>query len=180
MSLVFHHTKGRMSGTTRALLTAWALLGTTAACRRTDLTEAATPMAATSLALAAQQMGDSAHVYITLGGGAPAPLGSLTGDVVNPDGWRFVSCTAQQTDALLACKAHDATVRIAAAWAAGTHAGELVRVSYVRARPSATLAPSAFTMSITEAHGVRGQSLLDELEVRRQSGERLAGTGGAP
>ncbi|WP_353269105.1 hypothetical protein [Gemmatimonas sp.] len=156
------------------------LVGATTACRKTDFTEAATPMAATALALQAQQVGDSAHVYITLGGGSPATLGSLTGDVVSPDGWRFVSCAAQQAEALLACKAHDATVRVAAAWAGGTHAGELVRVTYARAVPGATITASAFTMSITEAHGVRGQSLLDELEVRRESVVRTDGAGGTP
>lgn len=155
-------------------------VGATAACRKTDFTEAATPVAATALALHAQQAGDSAHVYLTLGGGSPATLGSFTGDVVSPDGWRFVACAAQQAEALLACKAHDATVRVAAAWAGGTHAGDLVRVTYARAVPGATIATSAFTMSITEAHGVRGQSLLDELEVRRESVARTASAGGTP
>ena len=137
------------------------------ACTKPDFTEAVTPQVATSLALLSQQRGDTATLDITLGGGAPAALGSFTGEVVQPASWRFVQCDAQQPQALLACKAHDSTVRVAAAWAGGTHAGALVRLTYVRS--GATAPADQWTMSVSEAHSVRGQSLTDSLLVRAQS-----------
>lgn len=144
-----------------------ALVAMLGACNKPDFTEAVTPQVATSLALVSQVAGDTAHVDITLGGGAPETLGSLTGEVVQPSSWRFVQCDAQQPQALLACKAHDSTVRVAAAWAGGTHAGALVRLTYVRSGGAA--APETWMMSVAEAHGVRGESLRDALLVRAQS-----------
>ncbi|AMW04174.1 hypothetical protein GEMMAAP_03655 [Gemmatimonas phototrophica] len=138
-----------------------------AGCAKPDFTEAVTPEVATSLALLSQQRGDTVSLDITLGGGAPAALGSFTGEVVQPASWRFVQCDAQQPQALLACKAHDSTVRVAAAWAGGTHAGALVRLTYVRA--GTALPSDVWTMSVSEAHSVRGQSLADSLQVRAQS-----------
>lgn len=157
-----------------SLLLGAAFLASMTACRKTDFTESVVPVVATSLSLLTQQRADSAFVDITLGGGAPSVLGSLTGDVVHPASWRFAGCEASQPGALLACKEHDATVRVAAAWAAGTHAGELVRLTYVRRAPDA--APAEFTMSITEAHGVRGESLTDVMEIRKQSVVRTNGS----
>lgn len=139
-----------------------------AACHRNDFTEATTPAAATSLALVTQQRADSAFVDVTLGGGAPASLGSFTGEVVQEGEWRFVGCDAQQAQALLACKEHGTTLRLAAAWAGGTHAGALVRVTYVKTSPAAA---SRFTFTVSEATGARGVSLLDSLEVKRVSVE---------
>jgi hypothetical protein len=147
-------------------LAALAIVSTTAACRRTDFTEALTPVAATSLSLAARPVSDSVFVTVMLGGAAPQALGSFTGEVAHAGDWAFVHCEEQQTNALLACKAHGATVRIAAAWAAGAHAGALVRLAFVRTAPAA--AP-AFLLSLSEAHGARGTAMLDSVEVKRQS-----------
>ena len=137
-----------------------------AACRRPDFTEATTPVASTSLALVSTQAADTAFVDVMLGGGAPVSLGSFTGEVVHDGAWRFTACDAQQPQALLACKEHGTTVRVAAAWAAGTHAGALVRLSYVRTAPTA---PASWTFSVSEAHGARGTLVLDSVEVKRLS-----------
>ena len=139
-----------------------------AACHRPDFTEATTPAASTSLALVSTQAADTAFVDVTLGGGAPVALGSFTGEVVHDAAWRFVACDAQQPQALLACKEHGSTVRVAAAWAGGTHAGALVRLSYVRTAPTA---PVTWTFAVSEAHGARGTPLLDNVEVKRLSVE---------
>ena len=139
-----------------------------AACHRPDFTEATTPVASTSLALVSSQVADSAFVDVTLGGGAPVAIGSFTGEVVHDGAWRFVACDAQQPQALLACKDHGSTVRVAAAWAGGTHAGALVRLTYVRTAPTA---PSTWTFAVSEAHGARGTPLLDNVEVKRLSVE---------
>lgn len=138
------------------------------ACRQPDLTEAATPAAATSLALISTQSADTAFVDITLGGGNPTSLGSFTGEVVHDGAWRLLSCDAQQPQALLACKEYGSTVRVAGAWAGGTHAGALVRLAYVRA--SAAALPS-WTFTVSEAHGARGTRLLENVEVKRVSVE---------
>lgn len=148
------------------------------ACRR-DFTEAVVPAAATSLALSTQQAGDTTYVDLVLGGGAPAALASVTGEVAHRGDFTFVQCAAQQPQALLACKAHGdtahgETVRVAAAWAGGTHAGALVRLAFVRtgaaAAAASTPAPaSPFSLAVTEAHGARGEALLGEIEVRRES-----------
>jgi hypothetical protein len=145
----------------------WLLL-VAAACHRPDFTEATTPVASTSLALVSTQAADTAFVDVTLGGGAPVSLGSFTGEVVHDGAWRFTACDAQQPQALLACKDHGTTVRIAAAWAGGTHAGSLVRLTYVRTAPSA---PATWTFAVSEAHGARGAQLLDSGEVKRLSVE---------
>jgi hypothetical protein len=118
-------------------------------------------------------MSDSVFVDVVLGGAAPQTLGSITGEVAHAGDWTFVQCEAQQADALLACKAHGATVRVAAAWAAGTHAGALVRLAFVRVTPSAT---PTFMLAVSEAHGARGMAVLDSVEVKRQS----VVAGGAP
>jgi hypothetical protein len=137
-----------------------------AACHRPDFTESVAPVAATSLTLVSQVRADSTHVDITLGGGSPASIGSFTGEVEHEGDWTFVACDAQQPQALLACKEHGRTLRVAAAWAAGTHAGALVRLTYVKRTSTAF---PRFTFAVSEAHGARGGSLLDSLEVRRTS-----------
>lgn len=153
---------------TALFLTALLLLS---ACRQPDLTEAASPVAATTLSLATRQHTvDTTHVIVTLGGGAPESLGSFTAEVAHAGDWSFAQCDAEQAQALLACKAHGETVRVAAAWAGGTHAGALVRLTFVRSIPTA--APS-FAFVVSEAHGARGDDLLERIEVRRQS---VAGT----
>ena len=139
-----------------------------AACHRPDFTEATTPVASTSLALVSTQVADTAFVDVTLGGGAPVAIGSFTGEVVHDGAWRFVACDAQQPQALLACKDHGSTVRVAAAWAGGTHAGALVRLSYVRTAPTG---PATWTFAVSEAHGARGTPLLENVEVKRLSVE---------
>jgi len=159
-----HMTQARRSLLRRSL----ALLAVATACHRPDFTEAATPVASTSLALVSTQAADTAFVDVTLGGGAPASLGSFTGEVVHDGTWKFTACDAQQPQALLACKEHGSTVRIAAAWAGGTHAGSLVRLTYLRSVPNA---PATWTFAVTEAHGARGARLIDSVEVKRLSVE---------
>ncbi len=164
-----HMTPSHMTQSRRLFRRSLALLVLAAtACHRPDFTEATTPVAATSLALVSTQSADSAFVDVTLGGGAPAPLGSFTGEVVHDGAWRFASCEAQQPQALLACKDHGTTVRVAAAWAGGTHAGALVRLTYLRGAPNA---PATWTFAVSEAHGARGARLLDSVEVKRLSVE---------
>jgi hypothetical protein len=156
-----------MTSIARRVRDAWvAALLLAAGCRRTDFTEALTPLSATSLSLQARPVSDSVYVDVVLGGAAPAAIGSLTGDVTHAGGWSFVQCEAQQVDALLACKAHGTTVRLAAAWTAGTHVGALVRLAFVRSTSNAI--PS-FLLSVSEAHGARGGAMLDSVEVKRQS-----------
>lgn len=139
------------------------------ACRR-DFTEAVVPATAASLALATHQAADTTFVDLTLGGGAPVALASITGDIAHRGGYAFVQCVAQQPQALLACKAHGETVRVAAAWAGGTHAGALVRLAFVRsASVGAPSAAAAFMLTVSEAHGARGEVLLNDIEVRRES-----------
>lgn len=140
-------------------------LGTLAACRR-DFTDPAVPVAATSLALQTRATADTLYVDVMLGGGAPVALGSVTGEVAHRGDWTFVQCDGQQPQTLLACKSAGETVRVAAAWAAGTHAGALVRLSFVRSTP---VAQPVFMLAITEAHSARGENLLESVDVRRQS-----------
>lgn len=160
-----HMTPSRRSTLRRSL--ALLVLAVTA-CHRPDFTEATTPVASTSLALVSTQSADSAFVDVTLGGGAPVSIGSFTGEVVHDGAWRFASCDAQQPQALLACKEHGTTVRVAAAWAGGTHAGALVRLTYVRTVPTA---PASWTFAVSEAHGAGGTRLLESVEVKRLSVE---------
>lgn len=165
-----HMTRSHMTQSRRSLLrrslALLCLAGT--ACHRPDFTEATTPVASTSLALVSTQFADTAFVDVTLGGGAPATLGSFTGEVVHDAAWRFMQCDAQQPQSLLACKEHGSTVRVAAAWAGGTHAGSLVRLTYVRTAPTA---PPTWTFAVTEAHGTRGTRMLESVEVKRLSVE---------
>ena len=167
---LLHMTPSTMTQSRRSLLrrsvALLCLAGT--ACHRPDFTEATTPAASTSLALVSTQAADTAFVDVTLGGGAPVAIGSFTGEVVHDAAWRFLACDAQQPQALLACKDHGSTVRVAAAWAGGTHAGALVRLTYVRTSPTA---PATWTFAVSEAHGARGTPLLDTVEVKRLSVE---------
>ncbi|GAB1342480.1 hypothetical protein [Gemmatimonas sp.] len=135
-------------------------------CRQPDLTQSAAPAAATSLALYTQPQLDTARVHVTLGGDAPVALGSFTAEVAHAGAWQFAQCDAVQAQALLACKAHGETVRVAAAWAGGTHAGTLVTLTFVRSAPSAT---PLFAFVVSEAHGARGENVLEHIDVRRQS-----------
>jgi hypothetical protein len=52
---------------------------------------------------------------------------------------------------------------VAAAWAAGTHTGDLLTLTFVRTAPAAR---ASWQLSVQEAHGVSGQSLLEDLDVR--------------
>jgi hypothetical protein len=167
---LLHMTPSTMTQSRRSLLRRSLTLSllALAACHRPDFTEATTPAASTSLALVSTQAADTAFVDVTLGGGAPVAIGSFTGEVVHDAAWRFVACDAQQPQALLACKDHGSTVRVAAAWAGGTHAGALVRLTYVRTSPTA---PATWTFAVSEAHGARGTPLLDTVEVKRLSVE---------
>lgn len=142
------------------------VMGAGVGCRQPDLTQAVAPSAATSLVLHTQQQLDTARVHVTLGGDAPVALGSFTAEVAHAGAWKFAQCDAAQAQALLACKAHGETVRVAAAWAGGTHAGALVTLMFVRSAPNAT---PLFSFVVSEAHGARGEDVLEHIDVRRHS-----------
>ena len=160
--MTFPHMASSLSRSSAAVV----VVAMLTACHRPDLTEAAVPAAATQLSLVSQLATDTAHVDLTLGGGKPTSLGSVTGEVAHLGDWQFVACEAQQPQALLACKPHGATVRVAAAWAGGTHAGALVRLTFVRAVPNAE---PTWMLAVSEAHGAQGVRVLESVEVRKQS-----------
>jgi len=117
---------------------------------------------------------DTVHLTLSLGTGPIRALGSLTATLTPPpmsDGaWRLLGCAAAQGEPLIACKAHEREVRVAAAWAAETHTGPLLTLTYVRSTPSASPHPTpgttpAWQLAVQEVHGVSGQSLLSELDV---------------
>jgi hypothetical protein len=147
----------------KTLLFALTVLASTGC--RNALLDTPQPVVRSTLALHARAAtGDTVQLTIALGTGPVRALGSLTASLANNDSdWTFAGCTAAQGAPLLACKAHERTVRVAAAWAAGTHTGDLVTLTFVRHTPGAL---PAWQLSLQEAHGVGGQSLLDELDVR--------------
>jgi hypothetical protein len=137
-----------------------------AACHQTaDLldTTPVAPRSVLSLQPAPLQ-GDTMRLAITLGAGPTRSVGSLTGDVLLAPQWTFLGCTAAQGDPLLACQAHGQSVKVAAAWAMGTHTGDLVRLTFVRTAPSAA---ATWQLSVEEMHSVGGLSLVDSVDVRR-------------
>jgi hypothetical protein len=101
-------------------------------------------------------------------------LGSITAELSNTTDWTFAGCASAQGEALLACKAHPGAVRVAAAWVAGTHAGDLITLTFVRTVPTAR---GAWQLSLTEAHSVGGVSLLNDLDI---DSALAAGPGGTP
>jgi len=145
---------------------ALALVLALAACHQTaDLvtTNPVAPRSVLSLQPATMQ-GDTMRVAIALGAGPTRSVGSLTGDVQLAPQWAFIGCTAAQGEPLLACKAHAQSVKVAAAWAMGTHTGNLVTLTFVRMVPSAA---ATWTLSVEEVHSVGGVSLVDSIDVRR-------------
>jgi hypothetical protein len=139
-----------------------------AACHQTaDLlnTNPVAPRSVLSLQPAAMQ-GDTMRLAIALGAGPTRSVGSLTGDVQLAPQWAFIGCTAAQGEPLLACQAHGQSVKVAAAWATGTHTGHLVTLTVVRMAPSAA---ATWTLSIVEMHSVGGVSLVDSIDVRRDN-----------
>ncbi len=141
-----------------------------------DLTEQsrATSRAVLSLhtsAPSADTMRVTVHLDAGVGGG-PMAVGSLTGDVVRSEAWRFVQCDAPQGHPLLACNERAGTVRIAAAWVEGITTGDLVTLSFVSAQGvsagSATVSTS-WQLNVQEVHAVSGASVLDGLDVRREA-----------
>jgi hypothetical protein len=144
------------------LLALLAVLGTTAC--RNALLDTPQPVVRSTLAIHARTTpGDTVHLTLTLGTGPLRALGSVTAEVANRADWRFTGCVAAQGEPLLACKAHEGSVRVAAAWAAGTHTGDLITLTFVR---TALAARATWQLSVQEAHGVSGQSLLEDLDVR--------------
>jgi hypothetical protein len=139
----------------------------TAGCHNSaDLIDTARPALRSVLELRTRQMrGDTMQLTVTLGSGPTTSLGSLTGEVLRAANWRFVSCDAAQGTPLLACKEHETGVKVAAAWPAGTNAGALLTLTFVRTTPSAT---PGWQLALQEAHGVSGHSLADSLDVRRE------------
>ena len=137
-----------------------------AACHQTaDLlnTNPVAPRSVLSLQPATMQ-GDTMRLAIALGAGPTRSVGSLTGDVQLAPQWAFIGCTAAQGEPLLACHAHGQSVKVAAAWAMGTHTGQLVTLTFVRMAPSAA---ATWTLSVEEMHSVGGVSLVDSIDVRR-------------
>ncbi|WP_373061371.1 hypothetical protein [Gemmatimonas sp.] len=157
----------------KTLIVALAVLSATGC--RNALLDTPQPVARSTMELHARTVtGDTVQVTIALGSGPVRALGSVTAELTNSSDWTFVGCAAAQGEPLLACKAHAGSVRVAAAWAAGTHDGELVTLTFVRMAPTARV---SWQLSLQEAHGVSGQSLLDELDVRT---DVATVTGGAP
>jgi hypothetical protein len=151
----------RAAGVTRPLLAAAVLLAV-AGCRNT-LVDMPQPEVRSTLALEPRPaVGDTVHVAITLGSGPVRALGSITAALVTTGDWRFVACAAAQGEPLLACKAHEGRVRVASAWAAGTHTGDLLTLTFVRTSPGAT---PVWQWTVQEVHGVGGESLLETLDV---------------
>jgi hypothetical protein len=156
---------------TRLLVCGAALFALTACHRNADLLDVEAPVLHSVLALRTDVQGDTTRVAITLSEGSTKSVGSLTADVMNPAGYTFTGCAAGQGEALLACKAHGATVKVAGAWVAGTHAGSLIVLTYLgNGTADAGSTGNGWTLVVTEAHGARGQSLLDSLVVRRDGG----------
>lgn len=144
-----------------------------AACRTsTDMVQLR-PAPRATLALTVQStVNDTARIALTLGVGAVGPLGSVTGSVRPDAAWHLVRCEGAQGEPLLACRTDDASsrVRLAAAWAGGTHAGALVTLVFARQRgaPSTNGVGTGWELTIDEAHAVAGHTLTDSLMVRRE------------
>jgi len=151
-------------------LSALVILG---ACRQPgDLTETPRPASRPSLQLQLRPVtADSAALVLTLEGADPAaPIGSLTAEVaLSPDaGWRLTGCDGAQGVPLVACHAAAPGVRLAAAWTAGTHDGELVTLAFTRsAGASVTAAPlGEAQLRVTQVHTVSGRPVGESLDVR--------------
>jgi len=108
---------------------------------------------------------DTVELVLTLGIGPLTSIGSLTADLPMPAGVAFSSCDAAQGNPLLACHAQEGTLRLAAAWTTGTHAGDLVRLRFVT-RGAAAVQGSAWPLQLREVHAVAGHSVRDSLDVR--------------
>lgn len=160
-----------------------ALVLGTAACHRADLTDAAKPELRRTLALATQARGDTTTVSVTLDDGPSSSIGSVSATLHYDPAWRFVGCEGAQGAPLLACQPHTdaggAQLRLAAAWAEGTHAGALVRVVFARhagsgpatgvhtnASSNITASEAALRLIVGDVHSVRGGRLTDSLDVR--------------
>lgn len=107
--------------------------------------------------------GDTTQLALHFRTASAVSVGSLTATVTLPAGWRFAACEAAQGEPLFACKATGAVVRIAGAWVAGTHGGDLLLVRVVRELASAE---PAFLLEVQEMHDNRGRSLADSVGVR--------------
>jgi hypothetical protein len=142
------------------------VLGTAlAACRpSTDLVVMPTPAGSQLELRRTGGGGDTTVLAVHFRTAASASVGSLTATVTLPTGWRFVDCGAAQGEPLLACKATAGGVRLAAAWVAGTHGGDLLTVRVARLLASAD---PAFMLEVEEMHDGRGRSLADSVGVRR-------------
>ena len=108
---------------------------------------------------------DTMEVMVVLGIGPLSSFGSLTADLAMPAGVAFASCEAAQGQPLLACHAQESTLRLASAWTTGTHAGDLVRLRFVKSG-TGPMSDAAWTMQLREVHAVAGHSVRDSLDVR--------------
>ena len=149
----------------RAVMMAAGLGAALAACRpSTDLVVMPTPAGSQLELRRTAGTGDTTVLAVHFRTVASASVGSLTATVTLPAGWRFVDCGAAQGEPLLACKATAGGVRLAAAWVAGTHGGDLLTVRVARLLASAD---PAFMLEVEEMHDGRGRSLADSVGVRR-------------
>lgn len=108
---------------------------------------------------------DTVELVVTLGLGPLTSIGSLTADLPVPSGLAFASCDAAQGQPLLACHAQAGTLRLAAAWTTGTHAGDLVRLRFTKSGAGAA-SDAAWLLQLREVHAVAGHSVRDSLDVR--------------
>jgi len=175
--LLLRHVRTRTPVRRRALPFALLMGALVAACHNgTDFADTARPSPAgrSVLELRTSAMrGDTLDLTLTLGAGANTSLGSLTGEIQGGRDWTFVRCEAAQGAPLLACKQHTDAVKVAAAWVAGTNAGALVTLTFVRGGATSgatnTNAPIDWTLTVQEAHSVAGKALTDSLDVRREA-----------
>jgi len=148
---------------TVALVTATA---TATACRPgADLLSTPRPVGSTVALRLDAARGDTALLAVHLQSAPAITVSSITADITMPAGWTFVACSAGQGAPLMACKATDQLVRVAAAWVAGTRTGDLLTLQLVRARASAG---TDFTLAVSEMHDAIGRSLAESVAVRRE------------
>ena len=149
----------------RPVAGALALLAT-AACRPgADLLSTPRPAGSTVALRLDAARGDTALLAVHLQTAPALTVSSMTAEVTMPAGWTFIACTAGQGSPLMACKATDQVVRLAAAWVSGTRTGDLLTLQLVRARATAG---TDFTLAVSEMHDAIGRSLADSVSVRRE------------
>ena len=109
----------------KSLIAALAML-LAAGCRNA-LLDTPQPLVRSTLALLARPLtSDTVQVTLVLSTGPVRTLGSITAELSNTTDWTFTGCTTAQGEALLACKAHPGSVRVAAWLMQRAKAGDLL------------------------------------------------------